>query len=78
MNWAALLSLRAPFFILQVSLSLGAPVFIGVYLRKPTSKEGSGVYLTKGSLNGVWAKTWEMVPVRQQPGINKSLSSSGA
>lgn len=78
MNWAALLSLRAPFFILQVSLSLGASVFIGVYLRKPTSKEGSRVYLTKGSLNGVWVKTWEMVPVRQRPGINKSLSSSGA
>lgn len=27
------------------------PVFLGVYLRKPSSKEGSVVYLTEGNLN---------------------------
>lgn len=66
MNWPALWSQRFPFFILQVSLSLGASVFIGAYLRKLTSKEGSRVYLTMGNLNRVWVKTEEMVPVRQQ------------
>lgn len=50
----------------QVSLSAGASVFLGVYLRKPTSEEGSRVYLTKGCLNGERAKTEETVPVRQQ------------
>lgn len=59
-------SKRFPFSILQVSLSLGASVFIGAYLRKPTSKEGSGVYLTMGNLKTVRLKTEEMVPVRQQ------------
>lgn len=66
MNWEALLSQRFPFFILQVSFLLGTPVFIGAYLRKPTSKEGSGVYLTMGNLNRVCVKTEEMVPVGQQ------------
>lgn len=75
MNWAALLSQRFPFFFLQVSLSLGASVFIGAYLRKPTSKEGSRVYLTMGNLNRVCVKTEEMVPVRQQQaGSDWSLS----
>lgn len=39
---------RSPFFILPISLSSGASVFIGVYLRKPTSKEGSRLNLDKG------------------------------
>lgn len=76
MNWAALLSQRFPFFILQVSHSMGASVFIGANIRKPTSKEGSRIYLTMGNLNRVWVKTEEMVPVRQQQaGTDSSLSS---
>lgn len=56
-NSAASKRRRLPFFILQVSLSLGATIFIDVYLRKPTSKEGNRVNLDKGNLNGEWEKT---------------------
>lgn len=58
------LKLKVPILHSLSSLSLGASVFIGVYLRKPTSKEGSRVYLTRGNLNGERGKTEETVPVR--------------
>lgn len=58
--------LKVPILLSLGSFSLGASVFIGVYLRKPTSKEGNRVYLTRGNLNGERGKTEETVPVRQR------------
>lgn len=68
-----------PFFLGQVSLSLGASVFLGVYLRKPTSKEGSGVYLTNGNLNRDWVKNRGNGSCRATTAtINRGLSSTRA